>query len=141
MVGNEILWNGAPTLKQSFDENALQLTKNNGQPWNGRSVRYTPELSSYLPIVEGTNDISTGRENTLFLPSETIVTRLSLGTSLSNLSWKFVGEGNFLTGYSMVSMHQRPLPPGAYIFDNINTLYLFDGKGNNAISENDSNGM
>ena len=141
MIGNEILWNGAPTLKQSFDENALPLTKNNGQPWNGRSVRYTPELSSYLPIVEGTNDISTGRENTLFLPSETIVTRLSVDTALSNLSWEFVADGNFLTGHSMVSMHQRTLPPGAYIFDNINNLYLFDGKEKQAISENDLNGM
>ena len=141
MIGNEILWNGAPILLQSFDENALPLTKNNGQPWNGRSVRYTPELFLYLPIVEGTNDISTGRENTLFLPSETTVTRLSIDTSLSNLSWEFVADGNFLTGHSMVSMHQRTLPPGAYIFDNINTLYLFDGKENNAISEDDSNGM
>ena len=141
MVGNEILWNGAPTLKQSFDENVLQLTKNNGQPWNERSVRYTPELSSYLPIVEGTNDISTGRENTLFLPSETTVTRLSVDTSLSNLLWELVAEGKFLSGHSMVSMHQRTLPPGAYIFDNINTLYLFDGKENEAISEDDSNGM
>ena len=140
MIGNEILWNGAPTLKQSFDKHALPLTKNDGQPWNGRSVRYTPELSSYLPIVEGTNDISTGRENTLFLPSDTIVTRLSVDTSLSNLSWEFVAEGNFLTGHSMVLMHQRTLPPGAYIFDNINTLYLFDGKENKAISENDSKG-
>ena len=141
MIGNEILWNGAPMLQQSFDEHALPLTKNNGQPWNGRSVSYTPELSSYLPIVEGTNDISTGRENTLFLPSDTIVTRLSVDTSLSNLSWEFVAEGNFLTGHSMVSMHQRTLPSGAYIFDNINTLYLFDGKENNAISEDDSYGM
>ena len=141
MIGNQILWNGAPMLQQSFDEHALPLTKNNGQPWNGRSVGYTPELSSYLPIVEGTNDISTGRENTLFLPSETIVTRLSVDTSLSKPSWEFVAEGNFLTGYSMVSMHRRILPSGAYIFDNINTLYLFDGKVNKAISKNDSNGM
>ena len=141
MIGNEILWNGAPMLQQSFDENALPLSKNNGQPWNGRSVRYTPELSSYLPIVEGTNDISTGRENTLFLPTETIVTRLSVATSLSNHLWEFVAEGNFVTGYSMVSMHQRTLPAGAYILDNINTLYLFDGKEGKVISENDSNVM
>ena len=141
MIGNEILWNGDPTLQQSFDEHALPLTKNNGKPWNGRSVRYTPELSSYLPIVEGTNDISTGRENALFLPSETIVTRLSVDTTLTSHLWEFVAEGNFVTGHSMVSMHQRTLPSGAYIFDNINTLYLFDGKENNAILENDSNGM
>ena len=141
MIGNEILWNGDPTLQQSFDEHALPLTKNNGKPWNGRSVRYTPELSSYLPIVEGTNDISTGRENALFLPSETIVTRLSVDTTLTSHLWEFVAEGNFVTGHSMVSMHQRTLPSGAYIFDNINTLYLFDGKVNKAISKNDSNGM
>ena len=69
------------------------------------------------------------------------MTRLSVDASSSNLSWKFVAKGNFLTGNSMVSMHQRTLPPGAYILDNINTLYLFDKKENKAISENDSNGM
>ena len=120
--GNKILWNGAPVSFEA-SKDGQSFTQGNGQLWNGRSVYYN---SLPLPAMRGTSDISSSKSNTLYLPSETTVWRITFDESLSNFSWTFVNEGSFLNGYSSVSIYKRTLPAGAHIINNTNTLFLFN---------------
>ena len=122
IIGQTILWNGAPLLFQEPD-NGTPFTQNNGHLWKGRNAYYK---NLPLPPLKGTTDISSSTSNSLYLPSEGLVWRITFDASLSNYSWQFITEGRFLNGYSLVSIHQRLLPSGAHIFDNTNSLFLFN---------------
>ena len=135
IVGNTILWNGAPV---SFLEPTHSFTQDNGQLWSEGSVYYQ---NIPLPTLKGTRDISSSTSNTLYLPSETTVWRITFDDSLSNHSWTLVDEGPFLNGYSRVSIHKRLLPPGAYIIDNTNMLFLFNETEDDLITEYAEEGM
>ena len=76
------------------------------------------------PHMKGTTDISTGKYNTLFLPTKSLIWKISLDLSLPDSSWELVMEGDFLEGYSRVLVHQKWFPPGGYVVDNTNSLFL-----------------
>ena len=132
-----ILWNDSPLSLQRSVE-GKPFTQNNGQLWNGESVHFTN-----LPILsmKGTSDISTSRSNTLYLPSKTVVWRITFDDSHSNFAWIFAAKGNFLNGYSRVYIHKKLFEAGSYIIDNKNALYLFKPSELNTTFEHKETGL
>ena len=125
-----ILWNDSPVSFQTT-VNGKSFTQKNGQLWNGGNVYYTN--FPFNLTMKGTKDISTSRLNTLYLPSETSVLRITFDDSNSISGWMFVVKGRFLNGYSRVFIHQRLVAAGSYIIDNTNALYLFNTTDENTI--------
>ena len=139
LLGFSILWNGAPLSLQSSSNGSI-FTQNNGKLWNGRNVYYYNLTLPTLPL-PGTNDISTGKYNTLYLPSESTIWRVTFDKSLSNFSWEFVAHGRFLNDYSDVLIHRRLMAEGAYIVDNTNALFLFKREEDESAVSKPENGM
>ena len=100
------------------------LTQNGGQLFKGGSISY--KNFPILSHMKGTTDFSTGKSNTLFIPTESLIWKITLDSSLPDSSWEYVMEGDFLEGYSRVLVHQKLFPAGGYVIDNMNSLFLFN---------------
>ena len=116
---------------------SITLTQNGGQLLRGRSVSYKTFPAPY-PL-KGTTDIHTGKTNTLFVPTETLIWKVTIDGSMPDSSWELLNDENFLEGYSNARIHQRLFPAGGYIIDNSNSLFLFNatdtGKNFNIIDD------
>ena len=129
------MWNNAPVpLQNSHNNGTSIITQNGGQLLNDGNVFYIdlPKGS----ILQGTTDINTGKSNSLYLPSSTLVYMVSLDATptADQSGWEYVDTGKYLNGISDVSIHQRTMPAGAYIVNNKNRLYLFGSPGKHLLS-------
>ena len=131
-----ILWNGQPlTFRKESSSDPLKAynEENDGlKEWYSNNVYYSnlPSfLSSKFPML-GSSIVNSGNENSVYLPSKTLVYMLrNEGWSGVDVSgWTDTGEkGRFLNdeNYPNVVIFYRIMEPGFYVFDSLSAMYLF----------------